>query len=57
MRWDPQGNERSNTQAVLTEYKVDVKDISQWYEQHMWLLINLEKMYFAFKPHIYGLPS
>lgn len=57
LRWDPQGNERSNTQAILTKYKVDVKDKSQWHEQHMWLLNNLEKMYFAFKPHIESLPK
>jgi len=57
LRWDPQGNERSNTQAILTRYKVDVNDRSQWPEQHAWLLDQLEKMYFSFKLHVESLPD
>lgn len=52
LRWEPIGNERSNTQSILTKYNVDVQNRSQWPEQHAWMLDNLKKMFFAFKPQI-----
>ena len=55
LRWEPLGNERSKTQAIYTKYGLDVQDRDQWAEQHAWILSSLEKMYFAFKPHIEAL--
>lgn len=52
LRWRPMGNERSDTQAILTKYNVDVHDRSDWANQHAWMLDNLEKFYNAFITHV-----
>jgi hypothetical protein len=57
LRWEPFGNERSNTQAILTKYKEAVRDRLQWAQQHAWFLDHLEKMYYAFKQQIDKLPN
>lgn len=55
LRWKPKGNERSDTQAVLTQYGVDVQNRLDWPDQHGWMLDNLEKFYKVFKVHVDGL--
>lgn len=52
IRWQPMGNERSNTQAVLTKYHVDVQNRLDWAQQHSWMLDHLEKFHEAFKVHV-----
>lgn len=52
LRWEPKGNERSRTQAILTKYGEDVQNRTKWPEQHDWMLDCLEKMFVAFKPEI-----
>ncbi len=52
LRWKPLGNERSDTQAILTKYQVDVQNRSDWANQHSWMLDRLEKFYKAFKEHV-----
>lgn len=52
LRWEPKGNERSRTQAILTKYGEDVQNRTKWPEQHDWMLDCLEKMFVAFKPQI-----
>ena len=50
--WELKGNEISNTQAKLTNYNVNIRNRDLWVGQHAWILEHLEKMYFAFKPHV-----
>ena len=52
LRWEPKGNERSSTQAILTKYGEDVQNRANWPEQHGWMLDCLEKMFIAFKPQL-----
>ena len=52
LRWEPKGNERSSTQAILTEYGKDVQNRAKWPEQHEWMLDHLQKMFIAFKPQV-----
>lgn len=52
LRWRPKGNERSDTQAILTKYNVDVHDRSDWSNQHEWMLDRLEKFYEVFKGYV-----
>ncbi|MGE3550379.1 MAG: DUF4268 domain-containing protein [Geobacter sp.] len=57
LRWVPIGTEKSSTQAILTQYGVDVQNRTDWNSQHSWMLDHLLKMHSVFTRHVRELDS